>query len=147
MKGIRLGVMLVLLIAATTAFSCSDCSVNGHNYQVLGEMTVDPEQVSADGQANAEIAILIFEIKEEERIPLPGVVVEVASSRNQGGNVLDSIEQPTGPTDADGRAVAYVRSSTLGEAQLAVLQNGAPICESFVEQTCVPLRVMITFIE
>jgi hypothetical protein len=117
----------------------------------VGEMVIDPEQIPADGQTAAEISIFVMD--DLAGYPIQGIWITVESSRNQGGNVLDIIEQPIAPTDADGRAVAYLWSSTLGEAQFAALysrsegEQGAPLCSGWEAGECVPLRVLITFVE
>ena len=117
----------------------------------VGEMYIDPEQIPADGQTAAEISIFVHDDISSD--PIQGIWIVVESSRNQGGNVLDIIEQPIGPTDADGRAVAHLWSSTLGEAQFAALYSGfqggagAPLCSSWEAGECVPVRVLVTFVE
>jgi hypothetical protein len=115
-------------------------------------MVIDPEQIPADGQTGAEISVLVLCETADGMVPIPDMWITVASSRNQFGNELDIIEQPTGPTDADGRAVAYLWSSTPGEAQFIALfgrspGDGAPLCSSWENSECVELTVMVTFVE
>lgn len=146
MPGIRIGVFI-----AVTSFllsGCKDCAINGVPIRFVGEMTVTPDQIPADGQSAAEIVVWVFGEGKDARQAMPDVTIELHSSRNQGGNVLDTIEQPTGNTDADGRAVAYVWSSTPGEAQLGATVDGAPLCKTREDHDCVEmLTVMITFVE
>ena len=145
MRGVYL---LAVVFITVAAFSCRDCAINGHPIWFVGEMTVTPDQIPADGQSAVEIVVWVFEGAGDVREAMPNIRVEVQSSRNQGGNVLDTIEQPTGNTDADGRAVAYLWSSTPGEAQLRAITNGAVLCKTREGSSCVEeLQVMVTFVE
>jgi hypothetical protein len=135
--------------------SCwSDCTHVDCWPEVFGEIAVTPEQIPADGQTNAEVAIFLHiawetcGIYDKPLTPAEGVVVRLESSRNSGGAArVDIIEQPTGATDADGRTVAYLWSSTPGEAQLRVTQEGSLVCENWEGNECLPLEAIITFVE
>jgi hypothetical protein len=148
---VKLVSFLPVLLLMLVTVPCYHCGDHGDFFFFVGEMTVTPEQIPADGQTNAEISVVVY--FERSGNPVPGVWITVASSRNQGGNVLDTIEQPTVPTDADGRAVAYVWSSTPGQAQLTMYQGGAPdeegapVCSSWEDGACVELTVQMTFTE
>lgn len=145
MRGVYL---LAALFVTVATFSCRDCAINGHPIWFVGEMTVTPDQIPADGQSAVEIVVWVFEGAGDVRTALSGIKVEVQSSRNQGGNVLDTIEQPTGDTDADGRAVASLWSSTPGEAQLLATTNGVVLCKTREGNSCVEeLHVKVTFVE
>lgn len=134
--------------------SCwSDCGHGDCWPAVFGEMTATPEQIPADGQTNAEVSVFLYlawetcDIHDKPLTPVGGVAVMLESSRNTGGTVVDNIEQPTRPTDADGMAVAYIWSSTPGESQLRATQDGAIMCEGLEGKECVPLQVLVTFVE
>lgn len=89
----------------------------------------------------------VFCLGQVEHEPVEGIDIRLESSRNQGGNEVDFIEQPTGPTDAKGSVIASIWSSTPGELQLRVTANGAVLCERWENGECVPLQVMMTFVE
>ena len=112
---------------------------------IVGEMDVDPKQGPANGDNMSEVVVWVFEVCEKRRA-LYDINVILHSSRNQGGNELDYFEQPTGPTDADGRVVAYVRSFTPGEATLFATANSETLCKTWSDTECLePLQEMITF--
>jgi hypothetical protein len=111
----------------------------------IGEMYLDPETAWATGHLEIEVTIKVFTHEGEGAEPREGVIVELISSRNQGGNVIDIIEQPRAPTDTDGRATAYLGSSTPGELVLRATANGALLCETWNEGECIPLERVIAF--
>ena len=111
----------------------------------IGEMNVDPENMPANGNELAEIAVWVFDVCGGKR-PQDNIVVKLHSSRNQTENEMDFFEQPTGATDADGRVVAYVRSFTPGEATLFATANSETLCKTWSDTECLePLQEMITF--
>jgi len=127
------------------------CDSEGIPDWVQGDMVVDPVDIPASGNLEAEVSVWVYEKGSPDK-PLQGITITVESSRNQGGSEIDTIEQPTSPTDADGRAVAFLGSSTAGEVQLIAKQSGsgddigAPICEVWSGSTCAtPLQRMVTF--
>jgi hypothetical protein len=147
MQGTR-PIFVFLLAACATIAGCWDEPDPPHGCRwITGELAIDPAfgGIPATGELEAELAIIVYEIGEDCRKPLPGVLVEVFSSRNQGGNVVDFIEQPTGATDENGRATARLGSSECGEAQLAVYVAGAQLCSDWVNNQCTPLRALIYF--
>jgi hypothetical protein len=101
--------------------------------------------IPATGQLEAELAIFVYSYEEDGLKPCPGLAIEVFSSRNQGGNVVDTIEQTTRWTDEGGKVVARLGSSECGEAQLAVQVDGADLCSDWDNSQCVPLRALIYF--
>jgi hypothetical protein len=114
---------------------------------IIGEMTIDPEQIPSSGDREAEVSVWVYQVVAEGgRMPLPSVDIQIHSSRNQGGITVDIIEQPTGLTDADGRAVAFLGSSTTGEAQIKATANGADLCELWENERCVVLQKIVSFI-
>lgn len=147
MQGMR-PVTIFLLAACATTASCWDEPEppNGCRW-IVGELAIDPAfgEIPATGDLEAELAIYVYTIGENCREPLQNVRVEVFSSRNQGGNVVDIIEQPTATTDRDGRAVARLGSTECGEAQLAVQAGGADLCGRWENNQCVPLRALVYF--
>ncbi len=130
------------LLAVALFGACGCDSTAG--VSMVAEISVNPDQVAADGQPRARVSVLVFE-DSAERPPLPGVKVEVLSSRNGGGDVVDEIEQPPGSTDAEGLAVAFVGSTTVGSAELTAVANGKPLCERHDQGGCVPISVTVTF--
>jgi hypothetical protein len=141
--------VVLALPAALGALGC-DCGGKGIPNWVNGVMDVDPENIPASGNLEAEVSVWMYERGTDK--PLQGITITIQSSRNQGGNEIDIIEQPTSPTDADGRAVAFLGSTTAGEVQLVARQKGskdeiaAPICEVWEGNTCAtPLQRMVTF--
>ncbi|MFC1654935.1 hypothetical protein ACFL2F_03925, partial [Myxococcota bacterium] len=137
--------LTVLVVAGTSG--CNDPGTIPIDKWVIGEMEVDPVLIPASGQVEAEISIWLFEVTGGDREPLPNVRVEFNSSRNQGGNEIDTIEQPTGDTDGDGRAVGFIGSALEGEAQIKATQNGAHICAAWENESCVELAALVTFYE
>lgn len=121
----------------------SSCPCSG----MVGEMNVDPEQGPANGNMMSEVVILVFEVCGGRRA-LGGIDVKLHSSRNQGGNELDYFEQPTGPTDADGRVVSYVSSYSPGEATLFATANGEVLCKTWSDTGCFePVEMDIVFVQ
>jgi hypothetical protein len=109
-------------------------------------MEAQPENAPATGVLEAEISIWVLEVcDDEETSPVQGVMVELFSSRNQGGNIIDFIQQPESPTDSDGIAVAHLGTSTPGDIALTATANGAPLCEIWSEEVCIPLERQIVF--
>jgi hypothetical protein len=127
-----------------------DCNGEGIPNWVDGVMRIDPDNVPATGNLEAEVSVWVYERGTDK--PIQGIAVTVHSSRNQGGDEIDIIEQPANPTDTDGRAVAFLGSTTAGEVQLVAKQKGsgdnigAPICEVWAGNTCAtPLQRTVTF--
>ena len=116
------------------------------DWWIVAEMALDDRQLPADGQSMAEISVHVYDKTADSRRPRMGLDVEVLSSRHQGDTVVDIIEQPVGPTDADGRAVAFIKSSTPGQATLSATGNDIALCKTWEGSECVqPLRVTVTF--
>jgi hypothetical protein len=114
---------------------------------MVGEMNVDPNQGPANGDNMSEVVVWVFEVCGGRRA-LDRINVKLHSSRNQGGNELDYFEQPTGPTDADGRVVAYVRSYNPGEATLFATANGEVLCKTWSDTECFePVEMAIVFVQ
>ncbi len=107
-------------------------------------MQADPQRAPADGRPAVEVSVWVTAAGDEES-PLQGVVVEIRSLRNAGGEMVDTIEQPLGPTDADGRAVAFVGSEQLGRAELSAWSAGAPLCAAGGGADCQPASVVVEF--
>ena len=150
MQGTHLGV-----VAAVVSLLFSGCFLSDTDHPnppdgfddwwIVAEMSADDPQLPADGQSMAEIAVRVFNKTAETRDPRPGLEVVVLSSRNQT-DIIDIIEQPTGPTNADGRAVAFIKSSTPGEAILSATSNNIALCKTWETTECTqPLRLTMTF--
>jgi len=135
------GAVLGLSVFGLLAGGCDSGSVHA---QLVGDMSVDPDHIPTSGEAEAEVAVWVY-LEGAARTPIEGAQVELLSSRNQGGNLVDMIEQPGVPTDTDGRGVAFIGSTTVGEAGLVVEVNGAPLCDHFEAGKCVRLQKMVTF--
>ena len=137
---------LLVLLAGVVASGCDDCSgtIKGRP-DYIGELTVEPAQVDADGQATAQVTVRVLR-NEAGNPPAAGVEVVLHSSRNQPGDEVDTIEQPEGPTDAEGIALAQVSSLTLGGAGLSATVDGSPLCERYDGGECVPAVVLLTFV-
>jgi hypothetical protein len=113
---------------------------------MVGEMDLSHDQIPAEGLIIAEVVVWVFEVCRERRA-LHNIDVMIHSSRNQDGSELDYLEQPIGPTDADGMVVAYVGSYNPGEATLFATANGDALCKTWSNTECLePLQRMITFI-
>lgn len=116
-------------------------------------MVIEPEQIPANGQPSAEISVWVYEASEGGTWPLPNVYITIESSRNQFGSKIDIIEQPTGPTDADGRVVAFLSSSTPGETLLMPIlalregEVGAPLCKTWDGLQCAEDVTVMVFFE
>jgi len=140
---------MLSLLAVLGSLGC-DCDGQGIPNWVDGDMQVDPMDIPATGNLEAEVSVWVYERGTDN--PLQGITITVHSSRNQGGNEIDIIEQSTSPTNADGRAVAFLGSTTAGEVQLEARQKGskdqiaAPICEEWAGDSCAtPLQRIVTF--
>jgi len=113
---------------------------------IAGEIELSSDRLTANGQLEAEIVVWVFEALCEHRPPVVEAEIEIQSSRNQDSTRLDFLEQPTGPTDADGRVVAFVGSGAPGESVLTVLMDGAELCKTWKNEECVePLTASVTF--
>jgi hypothetical protein len=100
----------------------------------------------ADGFLQAEIVVCVFEALCERRPPVEEVEIVIHSSRNQDGTRLDILEQPTGPTNADGRVVAFIGSGTPGESVLTVFMGDSELCKTWDGYECIePLKAVVTF--
>jgi len=115
------------------------------DWWIVAEITLDDNQLPADGQSMAEIAIRVFDKTADTRTPRVGMDVIVISSRNQT-DTIDFFEQPVSPTDADGRAVAFIGSSTPGEAIISATGNDITLCKTWNGSDCIqPLQRTMTF--
>lgn len=124
--------------------ACPCAGANGE--WIAGEMVVTPDQMQTSVQLNGEIQVWVFEALCEERPPVEKVDIVVRSSRNQGDDQLDLLEQPISPTDADGRVVAFIGSSTPGDSVLTVYMGGSELCKIWRDAECVePLKATVTF--
>ena len=115
--------------------SCPCAGASGE--LIAGEMTLSSTTIPANGQLEVEIVIWVFEALCEHRPPVEEVEVVIQSSRNQGDAQLDILEQPVLPTDADGRAVAFLGSTSPGESVLKIYSDGAELCSRWEDAVCV----------
>ena len=111
---------------------------------VIGDMTVEPASTSADGSSSIVVTVRLFSVG--SRQPLQGLQVVLVSDRNVPGPAVDIFEQPGAPTDAEGRAVGFVGSTTPGEARLFAEVGGARVCERFEAGDCVELSRRVAFV-
>ena len=140
----RIFLCLALILSLTTFTGCG--GDDDHSDLVVGVMSLEIAQMPADGSSAAEVVVFIYDKMAESHLPREGMEVKVISSRNQGGDEVDIIEQPNHPTDADGRAVAFVASSNTGEAMISATYDGVPLCEIWEESECVqPATATVTF--
>ncbi len=138
---------LVALLYVTCLLSFGGCDCGGSiSIKVLGEISADPQIASADGKASMEVAVLVHADGDPSR-PMPGIPIEIRSSRNNDADSLDSIEQPEAPTDSDGRAVAYVGSSTEGKSMLSAWTESRPLCRGYRNGECIPALVEVEFVK
>jgi slime mold repeat-containing protein len=146
MKSRTIGPKLIVLVAmlGLAGIMSAGCDNGRVGAKIVGDISVDPDNIPASGNAEAEVAVWVY-MEGAARRPLSGATVEIFSSRNQNGNVIDLIEQPAMPTDADGRAVAFIGSPTVGEAGLVVKVNQTPLCEYFEAGECVRLQKIVNF--
>jgi hypothetical protein len=150
MQGIRLGVIaaVVSLLAPGCWLSDTDHPNPPDGFDdwwIVAEMTLDGDPLPADGHSMAEVAIRVFDKTADTRTPRVGMEVVVLSSRNQT-DTIDFFEQPPGPTDADGRAVAFIGSSTPGQATISATGNDIALCKTWDGNECTqPLRQTMTF--
>ena len=150
MLGIRTGAVLFVLSLLSSGCFLSDTDhpnpPDGFtDWWIVAEMTLDDAQLPADGHSMAEIVIRVYDKTADTRTPRAGMDVVVISSRNHT-DAVDFIEQPTGPTDADGRAVAFIGSGTPGEAILSATGNDTPLCKTWDADDCTqPLSATMTF--
>ncbi|MDH3975102.1 MAG: OmpA family protein [Deltaproteobacteria bacterium] len=77
----------------------------------LSTVTVNPTVLTADG---IEIATITVTLRDGAGQPVAGKTMTISSDRG----IADIIVQPAGPTDILGRAVATIRSNTVGVATL-----------------------------
>ena len=77
-------------------------------------VTTYPVLLLADGRAKVTITVTLLDANGQ---PVPGKWVEVRSSRG----AVDSISQPAEPTDADGEAIAQLRSIKPGTVILSAV--------------------------
>ena len=113
---------------------------------IAGEMVLSSDRLTANGQLEAEVVVWVFEALCEHRPPVVEADIVIHSSRNEGDDGMDMLEQPTHPTDADGRVVAFIGSGTPGEAVLAVLIDDTELCKTWIDGECVePLQAVVTF--
>ncbi|RME29100.1 MAG: hypothetical protein D6806_01840, partial [Deltaproteobacteria bacterium] len=59
--------------------------------------------------------------------------------------MVDTIDQPEVPTDADGRATGYIGSELAGEAGIVAKVDGAPLCREYIDGECRRAQVMVHF--
>ncbi len=132
------------LLAYTLGMAGCDCG-GAISVKVMGEISADPASVPADGKAGIEVSVLVFADGDQSR-PLSGIPVEIRSSRNTNGDIPDTIEQPQSPTDADGRAVGYIGSTTEGDSMLSAWTGSRPLCKGFRNGECIPALVEVEFV-
>jgi hypothetical protein len=150
MKGISIGAIAAVLSLLTSGCFLSDTDhpnpPDGFtDWWIVAEMTLDGDPLPADGSSMAEIVVRVYDKTADTRTPRAGMEVIVISSRNHTDSV-DFIEQPTGPTDADGRAVAFIGSSIPGEAILTATGNDIALCKTWDGNDCTqPLRATMIF--
>lgn len=126
---------------------CVKESVSCHCSGLIGEINLTPEYMTASGSEMAEVVVWVFDVCAGKR-PQGSIEVLVHSSRNHGNGELDHIEQPTGPTTADGMAVAYISSSVPGEATLSATAGSEPLCKTWEGTECIePAKTTITFVQ
>lgn len=114
---------------------------------LVGEMELSDDHMPADGNSMSEVVVRVFDMCGGKR-PQTNITVIVHSSRNQGDSELDFFEQPTGPTDTDGMAVAYIGSSVPGEATLSGSADGESLCNTWEGTECIdPVETIITFVQ
>jgi hypothetical protein len=117
--------VLAVMALSILPLGCDDNGVVKNNY--LGTITVDPEVVVI-GEGMAEVSVFVYK-NDEEQTPVQGAEVLVLSSRNQGGQEIDVIEQG-GATNFDGRSVSFISSDTEGPASLVVeAPPGTHLCQ------------------
>jgi len=144
MKRSSLSAILACIIFLAAGFWLGGCDSGSVNAHLVGDITVDPDEIPANGSPASEVAVWVY-IDGPALTPLLGADVVIKSSRNQGGNTVDMIEQPQVPTDAEGRAAAFIGSSTVGEAGLVVEVDGKPLCEDYDGEECVRLQKIVSF--
>ena len=140
-RHICISILLGFLLSSW--FSACDLAGSYHDVLLTGEITVDPETFPATGNLEAEIGVWVFDVGSSHREPVQGVVIEIFSSRNAGDSQIDTIEPTSAKTDTEGRAIFLFGTSTPGEALISVRANGAPLCVSWDDGTCVPLAALL----
>jgi hypothetical protein len=127
------------LVVGLLSVGC-DCAINGRPFIAKGEIVIDPPQVPANGETKAEVSVWVY--TPYEKMPIAGLAIVVISSRGD----VDSIEQPNGPTDAEGKVVAYISSSAVGVAALRPMVAGKEICVDVEGYSCTePVTGIVTF--
>jgi hypothetical protein len=135
--------MAACLLVAGGVF-CS-CGGEPGSSKIIGDIQVYPDQILARGEPLGEVSVRVY-LEGEDRSPVQGAAVTVFSSRNQDGDLVDTIVQPEQPTDADGLATAFIGSSTAGEVDLTAEVDGSPLCERYEDGQCVPAQGVVRFV-
>lgn len=96
----------------------------------------DTGRLLADGRAARRLSL---QVVDQQGQPLPGVEVELASSRNAGSaGIVDQITPVRGVTDAAGRFEAELRttssSTLLGDATVSALADGRALAGTVTVQ-------------
>jgi hypothetical protein len=139
-------ILLAGLLALTLITGCSGEGDGQELSSMVGELTVEGTPLPADGSSMAEVRIRVYELLSDERYPLGGLEVTVISSRNLDTGSVDFIEQPTGPTFADGNTTAYIGSSQPGETVLYADYQGKILCGVWEEGVCIQAAdALVTF--
>ena len=77
-----------------------------------------PMTVANDGSSNSVVTVTLQDANGNS---IAGRIVSLASSRNSGGGNIDSFISPTVTSNAAGKAIFEVNSSTVGTAQLTAV--------------------------
>jgi hypothetical protein len=105
------------------------------------------DRLLADGRTTRGLTVRLVD---RAGRPLPGVEVDLASSRNAGGGAVDRISPARGSTDAGGelRATLTTTSSStlLGDAVVTARAGGTDLAESVVVQFFSAVSAMATTI-
>lgn len=148
-RTIRMRFSLTAIFIASLAVATYGCESGNliDCFHTIGEMTLDPPTgIPATGNLEAELSIFVYGIGGGEcNKPRSDAMVEILSSRNHGGEVVDIIEPPRNRTDSNGRATVFLGSSECGEAHLSAKIHGEDLCGSWENEECVPLQATVVF--
>lgn len=140
---------IVLLAGIAVLTLIAGCSGEGDgpaHSSMVGELTIEGAPLPADGSSMAEVTVRVYEVLADGRHPLAGVELTVTSSRNQDASNVDIIEQPAGPTFADGYTIAYIGSAQPGETVVYADYQGKILCGVWEEGVCVQAAdAVVTF--
>ena len=138
--------LILIFCFSVICFNFEGCGdKNKSNARFIGEIKVEPSELLAGGETPGRVAVTVY-FDGSERKPVSGAEIKVFSSRNQGDEVVDLIIQPDAPTDENGSAIAFIRSSVEGEAVLSATVNGVTLCSSYENGNCSEAHATVKFV-